>query len=197
MKSDATGHIARRQTAMTIELQCAKRGFTDKRWRLNLTNNLAVITTPEGEEICRFTNEQAAEQWIYPQFGGDTKYFTINHADQQVPFKVSREGLKQIKRFLLQSVVNGGEDAVQEFKSKAGMCFVVGVASLLLGIAATFFSYQMAAQKPEGGTYWIFTGLVFFGLYRIFRGMWLMSQTKELNSLADEQSGGSGQSWRR
>jgi hypothetical protein len=143
------------------------------------------VCNPEGEEICRFTPEQAAEHWQYPRLGGHAKKFTSCHADQEVPFKVSRDGLRQIKRFMLKSVTSLGEEGALEYKARTVGAVIRGVAVIALGAGASVFSYAVVAARPEGGVYFVFAGLMVYGVCELIRGGWLLMQCRDIRDLAD------------
>jgi len=39
-----------------------------------------------------------------------------------------------------------------------------------LGIGATWYGYSIASSSPSSGHYWVYWGLVIFGLYTAFKG---------------------------
>ena len=173
---------------MAVELRCAVRGFTDRTWFLDVSGPHAVVTTADGQPFCKFTPEEASARFLVPHFGSKIDKFTICLDEQSVPFKVSKQGLKEIKSFLLRSVATQGSEAIDEFKSRAGKCMLIGLGSIVLGAVLSIGSYMAAASQPEGGSYWVFTGLIGYGIYSLVRGFALSSQGRKIEQLAEQRA---------
>ena len=176
-----------------IELHGVGKENKGKSWVLDLTDQAAVLSTQEGQEIQRFAREQAGEQFLLPHFGGEIKHFTIDLGERKAQFKVSRQGLKAIRGFLLQSIADMGPEAVDAMKSAAIRNIAIGIGASAVGIGITVAGYMAAASAPQGGRYMVFYGLILWGVFMLFRGFSLFGTYRRLmRETNDDATYGSG-----
>ena len=89
---------------MIIELKCIEKGHTDKRWRLNVKGEAAVLSTITGEEVARFPQSDALKRFKMPGLLEDERHFAIAFDEQTVRFALDVGSLNKIENFLYQPV---------------------------------------------------------------------------------------------
>ena len=134
----------------------------------------------------------------HPDKGGDQKKFEEIHRSYERIMNgvASKSGTQKVQESfnnidmrnffdsydeLQEEIRQETEAAMQPFynevRSKAAGLIVMGIIEFLLGAGITAASYNSASP---GGTYTIFGGLIFVGIYNFFRGLYYLANPKAL-----------------
>ena len=119
-----------------------------------------------------------------PSFSENIKYFAILLDGTFHRFEVSKQDLRAIQALINRTIVSQGPEAIRSVKNRAIRDTLLGVLSVVVGVALTLGSYMAAAKKPEGGTYIINYGLILFGLVALGKGIYGFMNYRALRRLS-------------
>jgi len=157
---------------MAIQLRCVERALKDQVWTLELGEEKALLKNATGATVGEFTPADVLERLQLPSFSKSIKYLIIPVGQDKIQFDVGKNELQQVKDFMNRSVVKAGPEAVRSVRNKAIRDTLIGAACTVGGILATILGYLSATRNPGGGSYYIFYGVVLFGLVEVGRGLY-------------------------
>jgi hypothetical protein len=165
-------------------MRCCHLKHKGESWTLDLGDEGAAIRDAAGKVRAEFAREEAAEQFLLPSFSESVKQFRAPVEGELWYFDVARDGLKEIKACLDQSVVAAGPEAMKAIRNRAIRETLIGSAGVIGGTALTVGSYLHAAQNPGGGEYYVTYGLILFGLVLLGKGIYGFLRYGQLQKLA-------------
>lgn len=171
---------------MPIPLKCLDKPFKGQRWELTLGRKAVRLYNESDEIVAEFAPAAALEHFVMPSFSESIKYFGIRAGDKMMQFDVAKPDLGRLQDYLDRQLVAAGPEAISAVLKAAWRDTLIGAAMTIGGIIATVLSYTSAAEKPEGGKFYIMWGLVLFGLVAVGKGIYQFTQYSRLRSLAQE-----------
>jgi hypothetical protein len=173
---------------MAMQIRCMDKGHQGELWTLHLESDQALLCDPYSVIQGAYGPEEAVLRFQMPSFSESIKYFGVRLDDRLVQFAVERNDLKEIKRFINQTIVGAGPEAVESVKRKAIRDTLVGIACAIGGCVLTIGSYLAAATSPVGGNYYVTWGLVLFGFIMVGKGLFGFKQYSDLLKMSSKNS---------
>jgi hypothetical protein len=166
-------------------MRCVDKKRKGEVWTLDLDDGKAVVRRPAGDPVGEFSPEEAVERFQMPSFSESIKYFGVLLGEEMHRFDVAKSDLNQIRLFINRTIAAAGPEAVQAVRNKAIRDTLIGAGCIVVGVVLSLGSFLAAANKPEGGTYYIAYGLPFFGLIMVGKGVYGFIQHRHLQQLAE------------
>lgn len=159
-------------------------------------DTLGIKSTASSDEVKQAYRKMAIK--YHPDKGGDPKKFQkIHDAYERIINGSSSKGSKQsisesfgcmdMRQFFkkfdeLEGQMKAKLDAelepiLSQIRSKAAGLVVRGIIEAMIGVVITAASYNAASP---GGTYTIFGGLIVFGIWNFFKGLYYLANPKAL-----------------
>ena len=167
----------------TIGLRCVDKDHKDQMWSLELDDDRAVFTDSAGVVAALVYPEEAASVFQMPSFSDSIKYFGLMTETRLWQFDVDKAGPKQIREFINRTIAAAGPEAVAAVRKKAVRDLAIGGAGVLGGVAASVLTYAKAASNPQGVSYFVFHGVVIFGLIMLGKAVVGFRQHARLRSM--------------
>jgi hypothetical protein len=166
-------------------MRCCHLKHKGEAWTLELGDKGAEVRDASGAVRAQFTREEAAGEFLRPSFSESVKQFRVPVDGELWYFDVAKDGLKQIKAYIDQTVVAAGPEAVVAVRNAAVRDTLIGLACVVGGTALTLGSFFAA---DDGGGFVVTYGLILAGLVMAGKGVYGFLRYGKLKKMTQGQA---------
>jgi len=168
-----------------IPLTNAKKPHEGQVWQLRRTAAGFDLCDEAGELVAAIPAAEATYRFRFPSFWASVTYLEVLTPEAGTfYFKPEKATVAAVREQVDEALGLDPAAAAKALRRKAWPALGGGLLMLVIGVGLTVAGYLNAVAKPQGGTYYVTTGLIGVGLFATCRGLMWYAKAGRLDRAA-------------